>query len=1054
MKKRILTLLAVLAVLVGALSIVGMAAEPVVETLSADVTDYLVTTDMTLNLAGKNITNLTVEAGVKLVLQDSVGDGEITNITGGGIVELANGYMNFAGGNMLTLKTAGISLQTKDLDAKGASLYYTSTFAGNAAVKGKISSYGVAMYIGSAKNLFAENTYTVDDAATWETNGEFHDNGVLLAGVLKTGNAYSVNKLNATRKINSVPYVAMADGTRITGATATRTMQQVVEAVVTEEIHPSLDVVFWDTLSYEKKDFVLDLYGTFSTFMSSWDMGRVAPLFNKAEAQTYYIYDKFDAEHMPAVTGADIQLMANVDMEGAAIDGLTGFTGSFNGNGNTISNVTINGVGFIDNVAAGQTIENLHLRDVNVVVPADSEATAVGTIAGTNNGTITGVTASGFVTDNRKTLSAQTYYGALVGNNTSTITPGSKNDLVNEAKLGNEDRKYLQSKNGVTVYEKPSAENFYGVANLAAAVGFKVPESNSTTGLVGAGYTNANVYWRDHSNNTAASVVGEKEYLRRLESSQYMNDLGSISWTTNTPLKYIKSTTDNSHIHNQTLSTGVTYYGTPYAHSSSPLEQAKFALGYTDAFGNTDNNATAGVLRAEFAQLAMENGYGVYYNSNRTGVGQWIGNDCSSAVAMAWQRVSSAYFSATAPGVKLLLTQSMVPSEQNQKSFNFQIVGDYTVDDETMVHKSQLYKNSFTGSIVEGPVTGSTAFMYTAYDEYQARYFNVGGLTETVTVDGQQKTQNINFPLMGTTNIVDATDANGQRVNSDTTIYESYAQAAMGDVMVMAQPSVNHENGAYSLAGHAMLVVGDPVTIRNGNGDIDAAKSFMIISEQGAGLYDENINSSWRVNAKYSYQMLLKGPAGLSEDATFSKSESGMRAYLPITMRAYKSTANVANMCYSMERRTAIQAAQKNGTTFTYNVAPNATGNFNSNHRILNATLKIWDYETYGETCPEDANLLYKKTSWQSAIVPNTSDRFNRMRGYRIPLDMNDHFADYATVFTNELGFGKGLTDGNTYAYTVSFTLSNGAVVNGFMDTNLKAYDCDYYTFEYVAPAA
>lgn len=156
MKKRLLTLLAVLAVLVGALSIVGFAAESTVDTLSADQSEYTVSSDMTLDLAGNNITNLVVNAGVKLVLNDSVGDGEITNITGGGIVELANGYMNFAGGNKLTLTNAGTSLRTDNIEEDGTCIYFASNFGGNETVKGKIVAYGVAMYLRSAENLFAD----------------------------------------------------------------------------------------------------------------------------------------------------------------------------------------------------------------------------------------------------------------------------------------------------------------------------------------------------------------------------------------------------------------------------------------------------------------------------------------------------------------------------------------------------------------------------------------------------------------------------------------------------------------------------------------------------------------------------------------------------------------------------------------------------------------------------------------------------------------------------------------------------------------------------------
>ena len=101
------------------------------------------------------------------------------------------------------------------------------------------------------------------------------------------------------------------------------------------------------------------------------------------------------------------------------IGGQTGeFTGTFDGLGNTISDLTIDDttdtyVGLFGQIGAGGTVENLGLTGENVT--GSAQGADVGGLAGSNDGTIENAYATGAVTG------GSGYVGGLVGANNGTI---------------------------------------------------------------------------------------------------------------------------------------------------------------------------------------------------------------------------------------------------------------------------------------------------------------------------------------------------------------------------------------------------------------------------------------------------------------------------------------------------------------------------------------------------------------------------------------------------------------------------------------------------------
>ncbi len=118
--------------------------------------------------------------------------------------------------------------------------------------------------------------------------------------------------------------------------------------------------------------------------------------------------------------------------------GASRFTGSFNGEGYTISGLTINlpstdHVGLFGYTGTSATIQNVGLVDVNI-----TGSTFVGSLVGSNFGTVNNSYATGSVTgtDTTDTDGTQNKVGGLVGGNSGTIS----NSYANVNVTGSGDR--------------------------------------------------------------------------------------------------------------------------------------------------------------------------------------------------------------------------------------------------------------------------------------------------------------------------------------------------------------------------------------------------------------------------------------------------------------------------------------------------------------------------------------------------------------------------------------------------------------------------------------
>ncbi len=135
--------------------------------------------------------------------------------------------------------------------------------------------------------------------------------------------------------------------------------------------------------------------------------------------------------------------------------------------------------------------------------------------------------------------------------------------------------------------------------------------------------------------------------------------------------------------------------------------------------------------------------------------------------------------------------------------------------------------------------------------------------------------------------------------NGKQALYEAYAQARMGDALLVNSGSANHFR----------LVAENAYVFRNPDGSIDPAKSYIVTHEQGAAIGGGR--TTCKVNGKYTFSALYGSN------------------YIPVTVEAYaKGEADVLTAEISNKK------LDKSGI---------GTGIISSNYQIDSVTMRILD---------------------------------------------------------------------------------------------------------------
>lgn len=322
------------------------------------------------------------------------------------------------------------------------------------------------------------------------------------------------------------------------------------------------------------------------------------------------IYNAAGLQYMAQYPDGNYILADNIDLQGAEWTPISLFSGTFDGNGYTISNLTISqsvpnssagkefNQGFFGGTSAESVVNDLALR--NVTLNAAADAQFIGLVAGTARGTITDCTVTGTIADTRTDLSGNNIYiGVLVGRTTKDTQPTTGGTTLTSA-----DDTGLYTAGGLCADVKLYIEKDSATIYSNGLCGYLYPET-SVTGL-----------WRDSTNN----ATNESATMRARQQTvvDYMNAMATVAWTVPETMHYVAS-----GAHNQVFQPGVTYYGLPYNGRNGSLERFMSCMDQVDGV----NVATTR--------------YGtVCEKDNPSGWMFYMGNDCSSAVGWAWMQVS------------------------------------------------------------------------------------------------------------------------------------------------------------------------------------------------------------------------------------------------------------------------------------------------------------------------------------------------------------------------------------------------------------------------------
>lgn len=108
------------------------------------------------------------------------------------------------------------------------------------------------------------------------------------------------------------------------------------------------------------------------------------------DGSTYYLDDRLDFTYLGTCDPTkDFVLLSDVDLAGITVAKRTNFTGTFDGRGFTISNMTVTGSALFDVGAAGATFRRVHFENAMVRSGSGQQALYAGALVRTSSGPLT-----------------------------------------------------------------------------------------------------------------------------------------------------------------------------------------------------------------------------------------------------------------------------------------------------------------------------------------------------------------------------------------------------------------------------------------------------------------------------------------------------------------------------------------------------------------------------------------------------------------------------------------------------------------------------------------
>lgn len=189
-------------------------------------------------------------------------------------------------------------------------------------------------------------------------------------------------------------------------------------------------------------------------------------------------------------------ITADATFTGIGVTGGKSFAGSFDGNGKTISGLTLS-QGLFSNLSSAATV-----KDLTLDAAVTATASKAGIVAGTSSGTISGVTVKGSITSNYQDV------GGIVG----YLSSGSITGCASTATVSANANSYMGGIAGENSYNTSITNCYVGAkvdgGTVAAAVGGIIGKVGSTS-TIGGNYVKADVCGNARIGGIAGWISGD-----------------------------------------------------------------------------------------------------------------------------------------------------------------------------------------------------------------------------------------------------------------------------------------------------------------------------------------------------------------------------------------------------------------------------------------------------------------------------------------------------------------------------------------------------------------
>ena len=208
--------------------------------------------------------------------------------------------------------------------------------------------------------------------------------------------------------------------------------------------------------------------------------------------------------------------------------------------------------------------------------------------------------------------------------------------------------------------------------------------------------------------------------------------------------------------------------------------------------------------------------------------------------------------------------------------------------------------------------------------------------------------------------------------NNDTqTMYEAYAQLKPGDALLKN--------------GHMIMAAAEPVIVRNADGTIHGAKSYILILEQNSKGYAQNDPN--RVDRKYTFAELLGG---------YNSSKNTSTIHIPLTIEAFTK---------GEDPEVVTVTAKENATTAEFM----ESGSIASNYRINAVQIRAKDDTgSFREVTVYTYNFVANNGVGGDFEKPNNGEKVDMAT---LQTDRRGEFLDFFASLQ--------LTSGKQYTYEI-----------------------------------